>query len=207
MLSKIKFFFEQSWLLIVASFAFGLLLAVTNASWQPRIIKNQQEKFSGLASTLLTDANSFETTLSNVVIKPDAGKDLQTDVSKVLDENGQCIGWVFICEGGGFVDVIKLVLAVDSDFKTIKGYGVLESYETVDFGDRIKFDYYRNQFIGAPTTGLTLSKTGDDKVIDSEIIAITGATVSSEAVVNILNTYIPQVKTQLEMKGLIENDR
>jgi Na+-translocating ferredoxin:NAD+ oxidoreductase RnfG subunit len=38
-------------------------------------------------------------------------------------------------------------------------------------------------------------------------VAITGATVSSQAVVDILNNYIEQVKKQLLAKGLISNGK
>ena len=37
MLKMLKYFIEQSWLLVVSAFIFGLLIAVTYASWQPRI--------------------------------------------------------------------------------------------------------------------------------------------------------------------------
>ena len=40
-MNKIRYFVEQSWLLIVASFCFGLLIAVTNAGLLPRIIQNK----------------------------------------------------------------------------------------------------------------------------------------------------------------------
>jgi hypothetical protein len=43
------------------------------------------------------------------------------------------------------------------------------------------------------------------KVIDSQIAAISGATVSSEAVVKIFNTYTGEIKKQLQQKGLIGN--
>ncbi|MHC4216649.1 MAG: hypothetical protein ACYSWP_25160 [Planctomycetota bacterium] len=39
-------------------------------------------------------------------------------------------------------------------------------------------------------------------MIDTEIIAISGATVSSEAVVKTFNMYIEVVKEQLQKKGL-----
>ena len=38
---------------------------------------------------------------------------------------------------------------------------------------------------------------------DTEIIAITGATVTSDAVVTIFNNYIEQIKTKLQEKGLL----
>jgi hypothetical protein len=48
-------------------------------------------------------------------------------------------------------------------------------------------------------------------VIDSQIVAISGATVSSEAVVKIFNTYFEQVKGKikelLQKKEQISNDK
>lgn len=117
-----------------------------------------------------------------------------------------CVGWAFVCEGSGFADKIKLVLTVDAAFENLVGFGVLASNETPGFGDKIKNNYFRTQFIKAPATKLVLSKTGDDKKIDSEIVAITGATVSSEAVVKILNNYIRQIKTYVQEEGLLSND-
>jgi electron transport complex protein RnfG len=205
MASKVKFFIEQSWLLIVASFVFGLLLAVTNAAWQPMIIQNELDKFNNLANSLLTEAISFEIAAEDIEISLDKGKAAKVEVKKGISADGKCVGWAFVCEGAGFADKIRLVLAVDGSFEKVAGFGVLASNETPGFGDKIKGDYYRAQFKGAPVTDLTLSKAGDDKKIDSEIVAISGATVSSEAVIKILNTYLEQVRVKLQEKGLIDN--
>jgi electron transport complex protein RnfG len=151
----------------------------------------------------LTGAKDFETVVEDMEITARKGKIAKTDIKKAVDSEGDCIGWAFICEGSGFADKIKLVLTADASFEKLKGFGVLASNETPGFGDKIKNDYFRNQFIEAPAIQLILSKTGDAQKIDAEIIAISGATVSSEAVVTILNNYIQQVKTQLQEKGLI----
>ena len=206
-MTKIKYFFQQSWLLIVASCVFGLCLAVTNAKLRPRIIQNEIDKFNRLAGAMITDANSFEIVLEDAEIISAKGKIIKTDIQKAISADGQCVGWAFVCEGAGFADKIKLVLTFDAEFKKLAGFGVLFSNETPGFGDKIKTDYYRNQFAGAPVAELILSKFGDDKKIDAEIIAISGATVSSEAVVQILNNYIEQVKTKLQAESLIDNGK
>ena len=64
-----------------------------------------------------------------------------------------------------------------------------------------------SQFKKAPAGKFELVKTGDDKKIDSEIVAISGATVSSEAVVKIFNTYIEQIKKQLRVKEVTDNGK
>ena len=199
----IVFFFNESWLLIVSSFFFGLILAVTNAAWQPRIVQNEIDKFNNLAGAMLSQAESFETALADAQIKSAKGKLIKTEIKKALDANGQLCGWAFVCQGPGFADNIKLVLTIDAGFDKLLGYGVLSSNETPGFGDKIKNDYFKDQFIDAPATKLELLKTGEASVIDSNIIAITGATIRSQAVVDILNTYISQDRDLLQSNGLI----
>ena len=202
MIKSIKYFVRQSWLLIAASFIFGLLLAVTNAAWEPKIMQNEDNKFKDIAGGMLTEAVKFITT-EEFEADSGNGKKLKTDIKKAINADGECIGWAFVCQGPGFADKIKLVVAVDSLFEKLAGFGVLASNETPGFGDRIKNDYYREQFTAAPTTELVLLKIGDPAIIDNEIIAISGATVSSEAVVKILNNYIEQVKTYMLEKGAL----
>ena len=96
------------------------------------------------------------------------------------------------------------MIAADAKFETLTGYGVLYSIESAGSGDKIKEEFYKNQYVGIPTVALTLLKAGDATLIDNEIIAITGATVSSDALVKIFNNYVPQIKSELESKGLLK---
>jgi electron transport complex protein RnfG len=203
MLKHIKHFIEQSWLLIVSSFVFGLLLAAANAAWLPKIQQNKIDKLNRLMGGLLSGAEKFERALEQLEVDLPKGKKAKSDVYKALSADGRCIGWAFVAEGSGFADKIEVVIAVDEAFEDLAGFDVLASNETPGFGDQIKLNYYQDQFKNAPAKKLELVKTGDDKKIDSEIVAITGATVSSQAVVDILNNYIGQVKKQLLAKGLI----
>ena len=203
---KIKHFIEQSWLLIVSAFCFGLLIAVTNAAWSPMIEQNRIDKLNDLMGGLLRKAERFEPE-AELEIKSAKGKKVKTSVYKAVSEQDGCVGWAFIATGAGFADKIELVVAVDKDFGSFAGFAVLASNETPGFGDRMKLPSWRNQFAGAPAGKLTLSKTGDIEKIDSEIVAISGATVSSEAVVAIINNSITQIKDQMIKKGLIGNGK
>lgn len=207
-MDKIKHFAEQSWLLIVSSFVFGLLIAVANAAWEGKILQNEEDKFNNLVVEMLPEAATSEIAMESVEIESGKGKAKLTSVRKAVSSEGKCVGWAFIAEGSGFADKIRLVLTVDAGFEKLKGYGVLSSNETPGFGDKIKDQYYRTQFDGAPAAELELVKLGDaaDNT-DSRIVAISGATVSSEAVISILNTYVRQIKSQVQEKGLIGNGR
>lgn len=201
MLKAIRHFILQSWLLIVASFFFGLLIATTNTAWSPRIEQNKITKINNLMRGLLPKAEKFELA-AELQIESSKGKKLKSNVYKALAE-GRCLGWAFNCVGPGFADKIELIVAVDENFENFAGYAVLASNETPGFGDRIKLPFYRQQFAGAPMDKLELAKTGDAEKIDSEIVAISGATVSSEAVIKIINNFVVQVKEQMQKKGLI----
>lgn len=203
----IKNFIEKSWLLIVASLAFGVLLAVTNTLLADRIKQNEIAKFNELAGEMIEGAKSFESVSGEIKITSAKGKEIAVNIKQATDDNGNGIGFAFVAEGSGFADKIKLVITTDSKFETILGFGVLLSNETPGFGDKINKSehFFVKQFVGTPAKQLELEKIGDWKKIDgdTEIIAITGATITSDAVVSIFNNYVEQIKTKLQEKGLL----
>lgn len=203
-MSKIKYFIQQSWLLIIASFFFGILIAVANAAWSPKIEQNKIDKINRLMSGLLPQAKQFDSP-AELEIKSAKGKKAKSKVYKALSDSGVCVGWAFTAAGPGFADKIELIIAVNASFQKFAGFAVIASYETPGFGSRIKEEYFSSQFKNAPAGKLELVKTGDAEKPDSEIIAISGATVSSEAVVKIFNTYIDKIKEQLQNKGLLDD--
>lgn len=203
--NPILFFCQESWLLLAAAVVFGSLLAVLSTLWAPLIAENQKDKFNTQAGLMLKGAVTFETVAEDIQIDIGKGAPQTVHIKKALAADGSLVGWAFMAEGAGFADKIQLVLAVSADFEILRGYSVLSSNETPGFGDKIALPngYYQKQFVGIPTRELILQKTGDPSVIDDNIVAISGATVSSQAVVDILNTYVGKVKDALKEKNLI----
>jgi electron transport complex protein RnfG len=205
--SKIKYFVQQSWLLIVSSFCFGLLLAIANAAWSPRIEQNRINKLNALAGRLIPEANDFiplEKLGVAIKVKSLKGDEKDVEVYKAVTGE-QCFGWTINAVGSGFQDKIELVVAVDKEFKTIAGFDVLASNETPNFGDKIKDEKFRNQFKNKTAVELELILSGEAK--DNKILAISGATISSEAVVKIINHYIRVVREEMKKEGLLGNDK
>ena len=199
-MSKITHFIQQSWLLIVAAFFFGLLIAVTNAAWQPRIIQNEVNKLNNLMAGLITTAQKFEIAEKQIELTGEKGKIIKTDIYKALGADDKTLGFAFVASGPGFADKIKLVVAVNQNFENLFGFKVLASNETPGFGSKIKEEFFGNQFKNAPAKKLILTKIGNDEQIDEQIVAISGATVSSEAVVKIINNFITQIKDKMQNK-------
>jgi len=206
MFSNLKLFFRESWLLMVSSVLFGALLGLTNAAWAPKIAQNEISKFNMLAQSVLPAAQTFKSLAEPLTLDVGKGKTLVADVREGMDAGGNRVGWVFVAEGAGFADVIRLVVAVDAKFETIYGFSVLACSETPGFGDKItvKDGFYPSQYNNAPAGEFKLVKVGNAKTIDNQIVAITGATVTSQAVVNIMNTFVVQIKSKLSEQGLLQ---
>ncbi len=203
-MSKLKFFWAQSWLLIVSAFFFGLLLAVTNAAWGPKILENEQREINLKMTALLPEAVRFEH-VADVDINLGKGKTFQSDVLRAVSDANEYVGWVFDAEGVGFADKIKVIVAVDKNFENIAGIDFAAINETPGFGDRANQPAFRNQFARVPADALKLVKIRNPKNTDSEIVAITGATVTSTGVVNAVNNAMKPIKEYLLTNGLIQN--
>ncbi len=196
---SIKHFIEQSWLLITAAFLCGLLLALTNAALEPRIQRIEIGEMYDKMKSLMPQADKFEKVIPQAEI---AGN--PTDVYEAIDKNKQVLGFSFVGTGYGFADQIKLVIAVNADASKLLGFDVLYSNETPGFGSRMTENWFRQQFVDAPTGTLELIKSGQADKEKDQILALSGATVTSTAVVNIFNNHIGALKKLLKEKGLIQ---
>jgi electron transport complex protein RnfG len=205
-MSKIKLFIRESWLLLVSAFFFGLLIAAADKAWSPRIEQNKLGEINQKMTSLLPAAAKFEQ-VADAEIDLGAGKKSKSRIYKALSADSQCVGWTFTAEGSGFADKIQMIIAVDKNFEKINGIDFASINETPGFGDRAKQPAFRSQFTQAPAEDLKLTKIGDAGKIDAEIVAITGATVTSTAVVNSVNNYMKPVKEYMLSKGLIQNGK
>jgi electron transport complex protein RnfG len=131
-------------------------------------------------------------------------------VYKGLDAGGQPVGYAFVAEGPGFQGPISMIVGIEPDLDTLLGMKVLEQLETPGLGAKIaqdtpKPDFYE-QFTQLPLPNIESlmsqkpepaegkdapefieSVKTDDPNMQNDIQAITGATISSNAVVDIIN--------------------
>ena len=76
---------------------------------------------------------------------------------------------------------------VDAD-GTITGVGIRETSDTPGLGLKAKDDDYRNQYVGKNCESLSVTKSGSAS--DTEINAISGATITSNATTNAVNAAL-----------------
>ncbi len=128
-------------------------------------------------------------------------------VFAAYDEDGELVGLAIAAEAMGYQDVIELIYGYSPAAQSITGIKVLKSRETPGLGDRIETDpqFLRNfdhLDVGLNSTGDSLAnpiqfvKTGE-KQAAWQIDGISGATISSAAVANMLadstERWIPQI--------------
>jgi H+/Na+-translocating ferredoxin:NAD+ oxidoreductase subunit G len=183
-------FLKQSWLVMVAALTFGLLVAAVDGQLKDRIKQNAIEKRNRELHSL------FQEYGEECQFAEQTGKNKQGEAVTYFtatDADGQIVGYAMEHVGGGFADKIILLVAVDANLEKIKGYSVMKSNETPGFGDKIIGDFQK-EFVNCSAEKLKVETEGKGfKKYDTEddvIVAITGATVSSEAVTKIVNEAI-----------------
>ncbi|MDD4956941.1 MAG: FMN-binding protein [Candidatus Omnitrophica bacterium] len=124
----------------------------------------------------------------------DIVKSPKEGVFTVKDASGKMLGYAFTAEGNGYQGVIKVLAGSDPGFTSLKGMEVLESQETPGLGAEINSDSFRGQFDGLDVAHAIEYVKNQKPTKPYEIEAITGATISSRAVVNLLNKRISELR-------------
>ncbi len=113
-----------------------------------------------------------------------------------IKKGGEVIGYALVAEGNGYQDKIKLIFGLSPDLKKIFALRVLEQKETPGLGARITEPDYLKQWEGRDaSSGIELVK-GKKPEKENQVEAISGATISSKAVVTIVNQAIERFKEE-----------
>ena len=103
------------------------------------------------------------------------------------DETGSFMGWAISGDTPGFQDTIEVLYGFDPAKRLVTGMHVLTSRETPGLGDKIYKDEDFVANFGALAVDPRIVVVKDGRDADNEVDAITGATISSQAVVRIIN--------------------
>ena len=118
------------------------------------------------------------------------------EIFQGFDQDGQLVGYAIPAEGQGYADIIKILYGYVPREGAIVGIQVLESKETPGLGDKIEKDQrflanFKSLDVSMKEDGtglknkIVLVKPGE-KTEAWEVDGITGATISSRAIANIL---------------------
>jgi electron transport complex protein RnfG len=175
-----KEYLTQAWLVLMLALLMGGSLAAVELWLRPRIEINRRRETLSQVPNLVPGAVKGE-------LMPEMRKKFGRTVIRAVDQAGKQVGWVIEGSGPGYAgDPITLLIGMDPTTQQIHGIYILEQKETPNLGSQIAEMSFRRHFQGKCGDGcLRVTKDKDPK--RNEIQAITGATLSSEAVVKIVN--------------------
>lgn len=156
----------------------GGLLAAVNTLTAPKILAQELAEEQAALKEVMPKAAKF------TAIK--SATDEQTLYYKAFDEEDKIIGFVFKASGKGYSSVVQTLAGMDLAGR-ISAIKVLSQNETPGLGIRITEKKFTDQFKNQDSLNL------------SGVQAISGATISSRAVMNSV------LKKAQEIKELIKN--
>ena len=176
----------------------GLLIVLVFQWTQPRIQAHQAQVLAAAVDEVLGGperVQRFFVRDGRLVAALPAGSDTLAAerVFQGYDARGGSVGFAVVGAAPGFVDVVRLIFGYDPATRTLLGMKVLENRETPGLGDKIEKD---TGFVGGfrgPRTPLRGVKRGAGSGAGNEVDMITGATISSRVVIDLINRRIAEL--------------
>lgn len=167
----------------------GLILAFLNNITQPMIEAHAAEVLQNAIGDVLPGIDSYDTKTID-----------GTDFYLGKNGNNDVINVAFLATGNGFQSTLKILVGMDLQMENILKIKILEQMETPGLGTKIETDpsnkentgWFNVQFsdLKLKENDISYLKTGEPSKDNGQIMAITGATISSKAVVDIMNAAI-----------------
>lgn len=107
----------------------------------------------------------------------------------------QAASYVIVVQGPGLWGTIITAVGYDSDLEQLKGIEIIDQNETPGLGARIDEPWFKLQFAAKTPPLTTIAE--EEQTGPQEVNAITGATYSTAAVMNIVNDIAEQRKQQI----------
>ncbi len=185
--------------LTVAGALAGLVIVLVFQWADPRIEAYNARMLAEAVTEVLGGAERYETVFMDEdgVYKAQPLADTATITERIYvgyDGAGNPVGVAVAGEKAGFQDIIALLFGYDPDTGEVLGMKVLESKETPGLGDKIILDStFVGQFVRVGTL-IEGVKRGRETGADEEVVMITGATISSQAVIDIINMRVEELR-------------
>ncbi|MGA9574928.1 MAG: FMN-binding protein [Lysobacterales bacterium] len=193
--------------LAIAGALAGLLIVLVNLHTKPIIDKYKAEQLKLAVYEVLPGVERYDTWYlvdGKLSMTLPAGAK-ESDFKRLYvghDSSGQIHGVAISRGESGFQDVIMVIFGIDPDTRKLTGMKILDSKETPGLGDKIYKDRaFVDQFFEGPLTPLVPVKIGAGKGQPDEVDTITGATISSKAVIGIINHALEEWQPILD-KGI-----
>ena len=153
-----------------------ILLVVVNNITSPVVEARRMEEITGNLEKIFPGIDKYE---------------LKDEIYFIYGKDGEKLGYAFTASGSGYGGVIDILVGLNSNFE-IEGVSIISQTETPGVGARITESSFTDQFKGLTINDIALKSGG------GKIDAITGATISSNAVVSAIRDRMSEVLDTLE---------
>ncbi|ONI43862.1 hypothetical protein AN639_02075 [Candidatus Epulonipiscium fishelsonii] len=166
---------------------------VTEGEFSPLVLEEPAADTSEVYKVLFADADNFSAytgfDIKAEEILDSAGFTKNSITELILAKNGdEEIGHVInVTAHDGFAGDIEFVVGITND-GVITGIEMVTSNETPGLGLKASDKEFTSKFVNVPIQELSVTKEGSTS--DSEIDAIAGATITTEAIVNGVNAAV-----------------
>jgi Na+-translocating ferredoxin:NAD+ oxidoreductase subunit G len=198
---------EPAWKLLltlaVAGAVAGWLVVMVYNVTLPAIQKHAAEQVDGAVREVLKAPARWDTLYlvgNAVTATPPAGSD-KRELTKAFvgfDASGARIGVAVVAAEPGFQELLTLMIGFNPSTGALTGYKVLDQKETPGLGDKVEVD----KAFGAQFTGRITPIKGVKGAVaagnPNQVQTITGATISSRAVIRIINNAVAKWRPLLE---------
>jgi len=174
----------------------GIILAVVFKMADPLIQINKEKELKAAIFTVLPEAKDYRAFTKQL-------KDEDVTVYVGLDNNSSPVGIAFKADGNGFQGNVGIMVGLGLEFKKLKGIQVLDQVETPGLGNRILEKWFMDQFRGVEVHPKIEYIKYRKPEKPNQIQAITGATISSDAVVTNINHAVKVVTELFTAEELI----
>jgi Na+-transporting NADH:ubiquinone oxidoreductase subunit C len=178
--------------MLLVSIAFGAVLSLTQVGLSPRIARNALiAERRAILEALAEDTTGGDQAILDrftSLVRPEVFAGL--NAYALTGDDGSIDAYAVPFAGAGLWGTIRGYLAVTPDLSTVVGLTFTEQNETPGLGGRIDEPSFKEQFRGLaidPTQGLAYGPAGGN-----QLDAITGATSTSRAVLQILNRLLQE---------------
>ena len=180
-------------LLIISAVA-ALLLALTNSVTASTIAQRNEQANAEARKLVLESAQDFEQVKD---VKTDNSKGVEvSDIYEAKDASGNTVGYTLKVLPSGYGGTIELMVGIDSANGQVSGINVVSNSETAGLGAKATNPEFSDQYKGKPLEELSVLKNGTPG--DTEIKAISGATITSTAVTNGVDAAIEVYNNSLK---------
>lgn len=187
--SEVFLIIKNTFILFAITAVAGLLLSLVHSVTEAPIAAQAIIQRDNALNAVLPDAAFEELTVADAEKYP---KILQ--IFTGTDSSGSVKGYAFMLTSKGYGGAVTLVAGIDADGK-ISGIDVISHSETPGLGANADNDDFKNKFKTKPAEQLVVSKSNND---GQNIEALSGATITSTAVVSAVNEAIEYYQTQLK---------